>query len=253
MARGGSDADAAGAGTPMAVGELTAAAVVQDLRTNPTQAPALDALEAMVAPIPRELALATAPALVDVAAGTEDRATLDRCTVLLARLMAEAAPDPSVIYGAAFAGEGIITYWASGLIVEAIQRAVGTDATELTREDAYSHACLRAHYAPAYVRGFTCVEKAAGRTAMEFIKLVRAYSRVFTYSQCFLTRGTVSLGLHMAAVDERRPGYVEEAGAVRRRATAASDPDDRDATVATSVWPCNWWRMCWYTSLSHRA
>eukprot|EP01043_Picozoa_sp_COSAG02_P085871 COSAG02_NODE_23440_length_718_cov_8.594507_1_plen_75_part_01 len=48
------------------------------LRAQDTQAAALQALDELPSPCPPELALAAAPALVDVAAATEEREVLDR-------------------------------------------------------------------------------------------------------------------------------------------------------------------------------
>ena len=53
--------------------ELTPGRVAERLRADETQAPTLKALEELPPPVPRDLALAAAPALVDVAAGANDR------------------------------------------------------------------------------------------------------------------------------------------------------------------------------------
>ena len=53
--------------------------VAEALRADETRGRTLDALDAMAAPIPRALALAAAPALVDVYGATEDRATFNQC------------------------------------------------------------------------------------------------------------------------------------------------------------------------------
>ena len=94
----------------MTSAELAADTVADRLRSEETRASVLDALEATPAPIPHELALAVAPALVDVASDTQDREAFDRCGLLVGRLMAEAAPDPSAVFGAAF-GEGRGAAW----------------------------------------------------------------------------------------------------------------------------------------------
>ena len=75
--------------------------LAERLRAEDTRAAALQALDKLPTPCPPELALAAAPALVDVAAATEDREVLDRCGLLLARLLAEAPPDVRAVYGAA--------------------------------------------------------------------------------------------------------------------------------------------------------
>ena len=153
--------------------------LAERLRAEDTRAAALQALDKLPTPCPPELALAAAPALVDVAAATEDREVLDRCGLLLARLLAEAAPDPSAVYGAALGGERLAACFAPRLLVEATQRALGNESGEggqepLGREDAYSFACMTAWMQPGWVRGATAPEAAAGRTVMEFLRIVRS-------------------------------------------------------------------------------
>ena len=153
--------------------------LAERLRAQDTRAAALQALDKLPPPCPPELALAAAPALVDVAAATEDRKVLDRCGLLLARLLAEALPDPSAVYGAALGGERLAAWFAPHLLVAATQRALGNGSGEggqqpLGREDAYSFACMHAWQLPAYARGFTAPEAAAGRTVMECIRIVRS-------------------------------------------------------------------------------
>ena len=125
-------------------------------------------------------------------ASTEDRDVLNGCGLLLARLLAEAAPDPSAVYAAAFGGERYAAYLAPRLLVGATQRALGTgisgERAQLTREDAYSFAICDAYKAPAYVRGVTAPEAAAGRTVMEWVNLVRA---LFLYLFLALLLGEV--------------------------------------------------------------
>eukprot|EP01043_Picozoa_sp_COSAG02_P047004 COSAG02_NODE_4461_length_5336_cov_3.180829_1_plen_238_part_10 len=163
----------------MAASDLLPDTVAEWLRAEDTRAGTLQALDALPSPCPSELALAAAPALVDVAAVTEDREVLDRCGLLLARLLAEAAPDPSALYGAALGGERLAAWFAPRLLVEATQRALGNGSGEggrqpLGREDAYSFACMCAWMSPAFVRGVTAPEAAAGRTVMEHMRTVRA-------------------------------------------------------------------------------
>ena len=147
------------------------------LRAEDTRATTLQALEALPH-VPTELALAAAPALVDTAAGTEDRDVLNRCRLLVARLLVEAAPDPAALFGA-FGGERTAALFGQvRLLVEATQRALGTGSEEvgqqpLTREDAYSCACLDSYFSPAYVRGIAVAAAATGRTAMEYLRIVR--------------------------------------------------------------------------------
>ena len=99
--------------------------VAEALRADETRGRTLDALDAMAAPIPRALALAAAPALVDVYVATEDRATFNQCTLLSTRLLAEAAPDPSPVYGVLYAGERLAKVVAPRLLSDAVQRALG--------------------------------------------------------------------------------------------------------------------------------
>ena len=100
----------------------------------------------------------------------------DRSTLLLGRLMKEAAPDPSAVYGAAFGGERLAAFFAPRLLVEAMQRASGaggTDGGGLTREDAHSVACWAAWEAPSIARGYSALAAAAGRTMLGWLDTVR--------------------------------------------------------------------------------
>ena len=117
------------------------------------------------------MALAAVPALVDAMATETDRASLDRCGLLLTRLLDEAAPDPAALYGAALGGDRLAVLFAPALLVEAVQRALSS-GQPLTSEDAMSYACLGAREAPVRVRGFTAPEAAAGRTTMEYLGFV---------------------------------------------------------------------------------
>jgi hypothetical protein len=146
--------------------------VAEELRTDDTRARTLDALEKMSAPIPRELALAAGPVLVDIYVTTDDREEFNRCTLLAARLLAEQAPDPSPVYGVLFAGERLAKACAPRLLTDAVQRALG-GGQPLTREDAYSFACGTADDGPSFVRGFTAPMAAAGRTTIEHLGVVR--------------------------------------------------------------------------------
>jgi hypothetical protein len=175
--------------------ELVVETVAERLRAEETRASTLDALEARPRSIPRELALAAAPALVDVAVETMDRGDFDRSTLLLGRLLDEAAPDPSAVFGAAFVGERLEAFFAPRLVVEAMQRASGGGCSvdtggQLTREDAYSVACWGVGFNVSLVRGLTGPAAAAGRTTMEWMRSVSASSPAtdhvlgFTCSQC---------------------------------------------------------------------
>lgn len=179
--------------------------------------------------------MAAAPALVDVAVETVDRGDFDRSTLLLGRLMEEAAADPSAVFGAALGGKRLEAFFAPRLIAEAMHRALGAggaDAGRLTLEDAYSVACWGAHEHPAIVRGYTAAAAATGRTMTEFLDTVSASSPSAGHvlglvSQC----GLGCLG----AVDEPRCDCIEEAYAVRRRATAAAYLAGSAASIARAA------------------
>ena len=81
---------------------MDVATVAESLRSEATRIATLDALEALAPPIPSAVALAAAPALVDAIATGKERASFDRCGLLLGRLLAEALrgmhldwPEPS--------------------------------------------------------------------------------------------------------------------------------------------------------------
>ena len=71
--------------TAAASGELVPDTVAERLRADDTRALTLHALEALPPPIARELALAAAAPLVDIAAGTENTKVFECCSLLLAR------------------------------------------------------------------------------------------------------------------------------------------------------------------------
>ena len=151
--------------------DLAAGTVADGLRSETTRAATLDALEALAPPISSPVALAAAPALVDVIATETERASFDRCGLLLTRLLDEAAPDPAAVYGAAFGSKRLAALYAPALLVEAVQRALSA-GQPLTRADARSYACLMAWDGPTAVRGYRVPCAAAGRTAMEFAGIV---------------------------------------------------------------------------------
>jgi hypothetical protein len=158
--------------------DLTAGSVVERLRAESTRAGTLEALGAVEAPVSRDVALAAAPALVDIAAHTNDREELEHSTLLLARLLDEATPDPAALYGVAFAGDDrAAEYRQAHLLHEATQRALATaghaeGSKSLTLADARCYACICAYDSPASVRGHTAPEAAAGRTFMSYLKMV---------------------------------------------------------------------------------
>ena len=156
---------------------VTAAAVAIGLRSEASRATALDALEALAPPIPSAMALAAAPALVDAMATETERAAFDRCGLMLARVLDEAAPEPADVYGAAAGGERFVALLTPGLLVEAVQGALSA-GQPLTSEDARSYACLWACQAPALVRGSTAPEAAAGRTVSEYMGIVSCLAHI---------------------------------------------------------------------------
>ena len=139
--------------------ELMPHTVAERLRADETRTLTLLALERLPPPVPRELALAAAPALTDVSACTDDRTVYERCTLLMARLMAEAAPDPTAVYGNTI-GERLVPYLSSRVVVDVAQRALGNGGggeggqQPLTRDDAISIACFYAHAPPAFVMAY---------------------------------------------------------------------------------------------------
>ena len=152
---------------------MDAATVAESLRSEATRVATLDALEALAPPIPSAVALAAAPALVDAMATEKERASLDRCGQLLARLLAEAAPDPAPVWGAAVgsigSSERLEQFWAPGLVADALQRAQSGEP--LTREDARSFACCGVDGAVNVV-GMTAPYSAAGISMVEYYSLV---------------------------------------------------------------------------------
>jgi hypothetical protein len=142
------------------------------LATAASRPATLAALEDHPAPLDRALAVAAAPALVElltVSADDVDAATFQRAGLLLARLLAEAPDDPSIIYGAAF-GEGrLAALWNSEDSV--VARALLKPANQLTADDALSLACAEAYTSPALVRGYTATWRAIGLNGLEWTKL----------------------------------------------------------------------------------
>ena len=153
--------------------DVSAATVAESLRSEATRIATLDALEALAPPIPSAVALAAAPALVDVLATEKERAAFDRCGLLLARLLAEAAPEPAPVFGTALGGGRFAAILTASLVAEAVQRAASSSGQPLTVEDARSYECLNAYHGPSFVRGMTAPFAAAGYTVMESMVTVR--------------------------------------------------------------------------------
>lgn len=163
--------------------DLSADTIAGRLHAEDTRVHTLDALDAISPSIPQELALAAAPALVDIAASTLNKQDLDRCTLLLARLLDEDASDHSVIFGAAFCEGRLAAYVAPRLWLEATQGALAPGGgQQLTLEDAYSDACLYAFDGPAWVRGITVPAATIGHSVTELFGIVRPCPRSFA---CF--------------------------------------------------------------------
>ena len=151
--------------------DLDAGTVADRLRSGVTRAAALDALEALAPPIPAAVALAAAPALVDVITTETERASYDRCGLLLGRLCVEAASDPAAVIGEAMGGDRLAALFGPALLVEALQRASSAEQP-LTKADARSYACLWARECPLHVRGWTAVYATTGRTMVEYFGIV---------------------------------------------------------------------------------
>ena len=139
--------------------------VVEALRSDATAT--LDALEAHASPIPRATALALAPALASAMATADEdqRSTIDRCALLLGRLLEEAAPEPAPVFGAAFSGDS----GAAGLFGPRWLTDIIAADRPLTLQDGRSYACLWARECPAVARGYTAPSVAAGYTAWDWI------------------------------------------------------------------------------------
>ena len=147
--------------------------VAQLLHHPDTRHAALEALEALSAPVDRALALMAAPALcsllsADVADVSQDQ--FDRIALLLVRLVVEAPDDPATIYGATF-GEGRLgALWSSDSNV--IARALRKPASELTAADVRSMVYMEAIDQFAYIRGSTKTWAAAGLPGMKWLMLM---------------------------------------------------------------------------------
>ena len=163
------------------------------------------------------VSLAAAPALVELLAADAaevDREAFDRASLLVGRLFAEEAPeDLPAMYGAAF-GEGRYAAYlrSEGSVVGQAWR---TPASELTRADARSWACMQAWVSYSAARGCTKSYAAAGfATTMEYFALNMTETPVI--SKC--------VGAHHA-----------RASPIHQRALCCSDPSPLNRTVAVSL------------------
>ena len=152
---------------------LAADNVAQLLHNSDTRLTALEALEALSAPVDRALALMAAPALCsllasDMADVSHDQ--FDRIALVLVRLVVEAPDDPATIYGATF-GEGRLgALWSSDSNV--IARALRKPASELTAADVRSMVYVEAIDQFANIRGSTKPWAAAGLPGMKWLMLM---------------------------------------------------------------------------------
>ena len=196
---------------------VAAGAVARLLRDRATRAATLDALEGHEgAAIDRAVSLAAAPALVELLAADVaevNREAFDRAGLLVGRLFADAPDDVPAMFGAAY-GEGryAALLRSEGSVVE---RAWRTPASELTRADARSWACMQAWVSYSAARGCTKSYAAAGfATTMEYFALNMTETPVI--SKC--------VGAHHA-----------RASPIHQRALCCSDPSPLNRTVAVSL------------------
>ena len=151
---------------------VAADTVAERLRGGATRTAALDALERHAAPIPTAAALAAAKALLELMsmdAAQVERGAYDRAGLLLARLHEEALPDIVAVYGSAFGDGGHERLYNSDSVLNV---ALRKPASQLTRADAASYACVLAYEPVSLVRGGTAPWAAAGVTAMQWFGLL---------------------------------------------------------------------------------
>jgi hypothetical protein len=154
----------------------TMAAAAERLRDSGTRLAALDVFECHTAPIPPAAALAAAPALAELLtmdAAEVEHAVFDRTGLLLGRLFSEALPEAlPAMYGAALGGDFFPKLYGTSKASNVVLAALRGPASQLTRADALSYACLiGGAWSEAPVRGFSQMHAAAGYTTMGFIKM----------------------------------------------------------------------------------
>ena len=152
--------------------DLDTNAVAERLRDRATRTATLDALERHAAPLPTAAALAAAPALLELMtmdAAEVERGAYDRAGLLLGRLLEEALPAITAVFGAAFGDGGLASLWNSDSVLNA---ALRQPAAQLTRADAASYACAWAYDPIASAQGFTAPWAAAGLTGREWMGLL---------------------------------------------------------------------------------
>ena len=138
----------------------TVAQLLLDADTRPTT---LEALEAHDGAIDSAVALAAAPALVELLTASADevnQAQFECVGLLLDRLLMEASADPSAVFGAAYGDGRIVALLRSSDNVAA--RALRKPADKLTAADVRSVVLQDVFNAPAGVCGWTKPHAAAG-------------------------------------------------------------------------------------------
>jgi hypothetical protein len=179
----------------------SARAVAGLLRDRDTRAATLKALDTHSVPIDTALSLAAAPALAELLAldaAEVEREQFDCVGLLLARLLAEAAAtdDQAAVaaaFGAAYGGGRLAAMCsAEGT---ALAHGFTAPAAELSRADAYSHACWWAHVGPMGTRGISATLAAAGLTGQEWLRL---------FSRCVpATNGSWAFRLSSISIEDR--------------------------------------------------
>jgi hypothetical protein len=154
---------------------VAAGAVARLLRDRATRAATLDALAGHESgAIDRAVSLAATPALVELLAADAvevNREAFDLIGLLVGRLFAEAAPeDLPAMWGAAYEkGRYAALLRSEGSV---FGQAWRTPASELTRADARSWACMMTSSAPCCARGMTKSYAAAGfASTLEYFAL----------------------------------------------------------------------------------
>jgi hypothetical protein len=143
----------------------TVAQLLLDAETRPTT---LEALEANGGAIDSAIALAAAPALVELLTASADevnQAQFECVGLLLNRLFMEASADPSVVFGAAHGDGRMAALLRSSDNVAA--RALRKPAEKLTAADVRSVVLHDTWNAPVGVRGWTKPHAAAELSTLQ--------------------------------------------------------------------------------------
>ena len=142
--------------------------VAQLLLDAETRSTTLEALEANGGAIDSVVALAAAPALVELLTASADEVNqpqFECIGLLLNRLFMEASADPSVVFGAAYGDGRMVSLLRSSDNVAA--RALRKPAEKLTAADVRSIVLHDIFNAPAGVHGWTKPHAAAGLTMLQ--------------------------------------------------------------------------------------